>query len=335
MKILLIAVVGTDNFGDEAMFKYIYNKLKSKNYQITVGTYNVKKAKERFPNVDFLELPKLSRKDIIKGIFGKTFVDIILYDALYVSGAGALNSMYFPHVFLLWNLTKKFRKNGKYVEFRPQSVGPFFGKTKGITRKMVNDIVRLSDKFFVREKISYDYLKSKGFNVVLKKDDAWNIDAEEINLNFGDCVGISIRPWRNKDSREMIKYFKELEKIIKSFGYNILFIPIAYGGSKKYIDNSFLKGNVDGYFLENYINLKEATPEIIKGVIKKCKFTIGMSYHFNVFSLSLNKRAAAVYSDEYYKIKNLGLYKAWGNSSGVFKIPETPPKQIIEYLLGD
>ncbi|MDK2839659.1 MAG: hypothetical protein PWQ83_1224 [Thermosipho sp. (in: thermotogales)] len=334
MNVLLIAVAGTKNFGDEAMFKYIYKFLKKEGHQIIVGTYKTKEAKERFPDIEFLKLPILTKKDIIKGILGINILNfnIEAYDALYVAGAGALNSLYFNHVFILWSLVKQFKKKGKYVEFRPQSIGPFFGKTKFFTEKMVLDIVRLSDKFFVREKISYDYLKSKKLDPILEKDDAWGLEAQDVDLDFGKFVGLSVRPWKGEDIKD---YFINLTSSLKERGYNILFIPIAYGGNSRYVDNAFLKGVVNGYFLEDFIDIEKATPEIIKGVIKKCEYTIGMSYHFNVFSLSLGKKAAAIYNDEYYKIKNLGLYEAWGNKDFVFKVPNTPPEKIVNTMLGD
>jgi polysaccharide pyruvyl transferase WcaK-like protein len=335
MKILLVASVGNKNFGDEAMFEYIFDNLKNEGHEITVATYYLKEAKKRFPKINFLQLPNYNKKEFLKGILGNNALSFYAekYDALYVAGSGGLNSMYFNHVLLLWKLVKLFKKKEKYVEFRPQSIGPFYGKLKIFTKKKVHDIVRLSDKFFVRDKISYEYLKNKNLKPILKKDDAWDIKSEELNLDLGKCVGLSVRPW--KKGIRLEDYFVELVKILKDRGYSILFIPIAYGGNSKYIDNRFLKGIVDGYFLEDYIDIEKATPEVIKGIIKKCHYTIGMSYHFNVFSLSLGKKAIAIYSDEYYRIKNLGLYKAWSEEKYVFKIPDTPPMEIINTLLGD
>lgn len=333
MKILLIAVVGNKNFGDEAMFKYIYKTLKDKGHEVIVGTYEVEEAKKRFQDVQFLKLPTLDKKWILKTLMGWNILDFSVddYDALYIAGAGALNSLYFAHVVMLWHLVRRFKKMRKYIEFRPQSVGPFFGKTKLLTERLVLDIVKLSDKFLVREKLSYEYLKSKKLNPILVKDDAWGIEAEETDLDFGKCVGISVRPWIEEE--EIKNYFVKLVEILKEKGYNVLFIPIAYGGNKRCIDNGFLKGLVEGYFLEDYIDIKSATPEVIKGVIRKCEYTIGMSYHFNVFSLSLGKKAVAIYSDEYYKIKNLGLYDAWSDKRLVFKIPDTTPITIVNHLL--
>ena len=333
MKAFLIAVVGSDNFGDEAMFKVAYRQLVSKGYNITVGTYNIERASERFPDVSFLKLPKLSKIDTYRCLFGghvKT-IDISKYDALYVAGGGNLNSIYFNHVCLLWSLVVRFKKLGKYVEFRPQSVGPFYGRKAKHVQRMVDEIVRRADKFYVRELISYNYLSQRGLKVELVRDDAWEIPAADIELPVENFVALSIRPWSNEEN--LRKYFKKLTDTIIHVGYKILFVPIAYGGKKRYHDNSFLKGFIEGYFLEDIVNIQKLTPEVIKGIIKKCEFAIGMSYHFNVFALSCGKPSAAVYTDEYYRIKNLGLYEAWGSKDAVFKIPETSPEIIVNYLI--
>jgi polysaccharide pyruvyl transferase WcaK-like protein len=332
VKVLLIAVVGNDNFGDEAMFKSAYRLLRNGDHDVTVATYKVSRAKERFPEIHFVSLPSLSRIDIYKCLLGMPmrFLDESQYEALYVAGSGGLNSMYFGHVCLLWSIVKFFKKSKKYVEFRPQSVGPFFGKYKWWAERMVVDIVNNADKFYVREMVSYRYLTKKKLNVELVRDDAWNIDTFELELPIQNYVAISIRPW--VEDGVLRDYFLKLEKLIIREGYNVLYVPIAFSGANRYIDNSFLKGVAKGAFLEDFVDISNATPEMIKGVIANSKFTIGMSYHFNVFALSLGKPSAAVYADEYYRIKNVGLYEAWGSKDAVFKIPETPPEVIISHL---
>ncbi len=335
MKTLLVAIVGTDNFGDEAMFKAIYRKLLSRGEEIVVATYNVDEAKRRFPNVNFIKIPILSKHQYLLGLMGKNVlsIDISRFDSLYISGGGNLNSLYPLHVFNIYLMVREFRKKRKYVEFRPQSVGPFFGRTKPILEFLIKRIVKFSDKFYVREQASYEYLAKKNLKIELHRDDAWEIPADSsISLPDGKYVGLCIRPWKRQEDL-LREYMKELVKEIEKLNYIPLFIPIAYGGSESYIDNAFLKGIVPGIFLDDLIEMDSLTPETIKGIIGRCCFTIGMSYHFNVFSLSQGVPSAAIYLDEYYKIKNLGLYKAFGNPKLVFKIPETPPSELLRTIL--
>lgn len=334
MKVLLFASIGNDNFGDEAMFKVIYNRLKEQGKDVIVATYEIDRAKERFPEINFIKLPVFSTYQYIKGLLGKDIlpIDISSFEGFYVTGGGGLNSLYFHHVMNMYLIVKKFKKEGKYIEFRPQSVGPFSEKTGFIVRLLVEKIVKMSDAFYVRELLSYEYLKRKGLKVKLARDDAWFLPADEsIELLEGRYAGLCIRPW--KDKKTLADFVNQLTGKLQKRGYEPLFIPIAYGGREKYLDNVFLKGKVSGIFLDNLFNIEEMTPEMIKGVIKRCSFTIGMSYHFNVFSLSLGIPSAAIYTDEYYRIKDLGLYRAFGNPDLVFKVPETPPKQIIDKLL--
>jgi polysaccharide pyruvyl transferase WcaK-like protein len=336
MKILLIAIVGSKNFGDEAMFKAIYKSLIDRGHSVTVATYEVEEAKKRFPDVKFIKIPTTSLKNLVIELsgFSTLGLDISAFDALYISGGGNLNSLYPFHVVNIFSMVREFRKKGKYVEFRPQSVGPFYGKTRILIEHLVNKIVKMSDVFYVRELLSYEYLRKKHQNVKLSKADAWYIPTDgSVFLLRGRYVGLCVRPW--KDEEVLIDYVARLVSYLKERGYEPLFIPIAYGGTRKYIDNEFLKGKVYGTFLSDIVEIENLTPEMIKGVIAKCCFTIGMSYHFNIFSLSTGVPSAAVYMEDYYRIKNLGVYKAFGNPELVFKIPDTSPKHLVDRMINE
>jgi len=184
MKVLLVAVVGSDNFGDEAMFKVAYDRLSHSGHDVTVATYKTDRAKERFPEVNFIRLPTLSRVEIYKCLVGipARILNSSEYGALYV--AGALNSIYFGHTCLLWSLVKQFEKEDKYVEFRPQSVGPFFGRYRWFVERMVRDIVKSADKFYVREKISYNYLREMNSTLYYSINVLFEFI---IKNNFGCC----------------------------------------------------------------------------------------------------------------------------------------------------
>jgi len=334
MKVLLIAIVGSGNFGDEAMFKAIYRKLIDKGHEITVATYEVEKAKERFRDIRFIKLSALSKKEYIQGFLGKDVlnIDVSNLDSLYISGGGNLNSLYSTHVFNVYLIVRKFKKEGKCVEIRPQSVGPFYGRSKVIVEFLVNRIVKMADVFYARELCSYEYLRKRRQKVKLSKDDAWDIPAvESAILPNGNYVGLCIRPWR--DEEILVNYLRNLVVLLQNEGYTPLFIPIAYRENKKYIDNLFIKGKVPGLFLDDLVEIETLTPEMIKGIITRCKFTIGMSYHFSVFSLSTGTPSAAIYMDDYYRIKNLGLYKAFGNPNLVFKVPETSPDRLVRQVI--
>lgn len=334
MKTLLVGIVGADNFGDEAMFKVAYKSLKEQGKDILVLTYNVHKASQRFSEIEFIQMPSFSKSSYLTSLFGRDQfkIDVSNFDALYVAGGGNLNSNYTSHVLNMYLLTKKFKNLKKYVEFRPQSIGPFYGKSRFLIEYLVKNIVKYSDRFYVRELLSLEYLKSKGIETHLQRDDAWNLEIDSsIQLPSNNYVGICIRPW--KEMNLLTNYVQELTKRLIRMNFSPLFIPIAYGGNKKYIDNVFLKGKVEGVFLDDLVDVYSLTPEKIKGIISKCIFTIGMSYHFNVFSLSSGVPSGALYMDEYYKIKNLGLYKAFGNPDLVFKVPDTPVDVLVQKIL--
>ncbi|WP_062351731.1 polysaccharide pyruvyl transferase family protein [Bacillus kwashiorkori] len=344
-KVLLISCAGYDNFGDEAMFKEIYKDLKSRGKSITVAYYSfdLKKTKERHPNVNFIKLKDLPRR---LGSIRKPFMDITSqiyaaqYDALYITGAGNLTSLYTKHIENIYFLVSAFKKKNKYIEFRPQSVGPFFGSKKSIDESYVKEIVKIADKFYVRDYISYEYIKETSENVKLSNDEAWDLEIikpKEFNpsiLENKKLVGVSIRPFRT-EKEYLIKWFKALVDELNSKGYTPFFIPICYNEqSPEYQDNYFLKTIIGekGIFLEDLIDINSLEPENIKYFVNMCQKCIGLSYHFNVFSLSLGKRVISLYYEDYYKVKNLGLQKAFGNTENVVNPLKVKVKEVIDLL---
>lgn len=338
-KILLIGCGGNDNFGDEAMFKEIYKKLSSKGFDITAAYYDfdVKKIKKRYTGVNFIKLVSLPRKlRLLKKIISqKCAID---YDALYIAGGGNLTSLYTGHIENIYFLVNSFRKQNKYVEFRPQSVGPFFGKTKSIDKLYVEKIVNMADEFYVRENVSYEYLKKISKNVKLSCDDAWNIEVikpENFDVSILEnkkLVGISIRPFRT-ESHYLVKWFDALVDKLIINGYTPFFISICYNEeSRECQDNHFLKSTIKnkGIFIEDIIDVKRLQSENIKYFISLCEKCIGLSYHFSVFSLSLNVKLVSLYWEDYYRTKNLGLHEAFGNIENVINPLKIEVKEVID-----
>lgn len=329
-KVLLISGTGNDNFGDEAMFKEIYKQLSSEGYDITVAYFNfdLVKTKRRYPDVNFIKLPKLPTK---LGILNRAFISFMykkyanLYDALYITGSGNYTSIYSAHIERSYFLVNEFKRKGKYVEFRPQSVGPFHGNRKAKDEYYVRRIIELSDKFFVRDYVSYEYARKISENVKLTNDEAWNLEIikpkgfDDSLLKNEKLIGLSIRPFR-AESDHLVQWFNTLVDSLLKEGYKPFFIPISYNEMRpEYQDNHFLKSTIKdkGIFLEDIIDVKTLHPENIKYFISLCEKCVGLSYHFNVFSLSQDKRIISLYYEDYYKVKNLGLQKAFGDIKNV------------------
>lgn len=345
-RILVIGIGGYNNFGDEAMFVELSRKIQQESeVEITAAYYNydITKAKKRFPNINFIKLRSIHRRF---GLFRKIFMDISSrfyakkYDCIYFPGGGNLTSLYSGYIEDAYLLVKYFSKENKNIIFRPQSVGPFNGTSQNKDEMFVKQIANLSNEFYVREYFSYEYMKNINKGVKLLHDDAWDIkeikpeNFLEDELKNKKLVGLSIRPF-NVENNYLENWFEELVDNLVNNGYTPFFIPICYNeDSPEYQDNYFLKSIIKdkGIFLEDIIDIKSLGPGNIKYFVSLCEKCIGLSYHFNVFSLSLNKKVVSLYYEDYYKIKNVGLQKAFGDVNNVVNPLDTEVEEVINLL---
>lgn len=346
-KVLLIGCGGYDNFGDEAMFRELCRIIKNQESEaeITAAYYNcdTEKLAIKYPNIGFKKLRSLhTRMGIIRNIFMNLSFRSYAnnYDYLYIPGGGNLTSLYPTYVKDIHLLVKCFKRKGKYIEFRPQSLGPFFGESKDIDQISVKDIINKSNEFSVREQFSYVYAKELSKKVKLLHDDAWDIEIRKPDQDFDNSlenkklIGLSVRPF-NIQSDFLFTWFKDLVEELCTRGYTPFFIPISYNNENlEYRDNYFLKSVIKdkGIFLEDIVDIKTLEPENIKFFISICEKCIGLSYHFNVFSLSLGKKVVSLYYEDYYKIKNLGLQEAFGDPKNVINPINTNVNQVISLL---
>lgn len=346
-KKLLFSTLGNQNFGDESMaINYIDKNLNNEEFEIISSFYvNAKKKYNEFIIYDAFEKLRYNKNNEWKKFyFNAIFNDrkliesiklkdnIEAYDEFIMCGGGNLNSMYLNTVIHIYLLVKLFKINGKKVIFRPQSIGPFNGKKGIITQYFLKKIISMSDEFYAREKNTYTQLKkykTKGRKILLV-DDAWTLEKkkiEDINLNNilnknKKKLGISLRPWNDSQlyKKEILKLIDEAIKL----DMDIFFIPIAYGGTKEYIDNGFIKDELSNmeniYFLEDLINIENISCKEIKWIVSEMDYCIGLSYHFNVYSNSLRKKSIGLYNDEYYLIKNGGLYELLELNNNIINI---------------
>lgn len=356
---LIFSTIGNSNYGDESMCINYINEYCNDEFEITsYGYENVKKKYKEFTVYNCFK--DLMFEKQLEKIFSLIMVliypkllerkvylkhDINKYDEIVICGGGNIRSKYLWNVIHMYLLCNIFYRANKKITFRPQSIGPFKG-IKGYYSKLLLDrMLKKSTTFLVREEESFNYLKNnfKCNKYSLQIDDAWSLKIEKIenskinNIidNESKKIAISVRPWNKKES--YIKKIQEIVDISSDNNYQVYFIPIAYGGNKEYIDNSFIKekfiNNDNVYFIEDLLELDELSPQNIKWIIDKMDLCVGLSYHFNVFSNSLDKYTVGLYSDEYYFIKNMGLYKLLNKTNRVKEIDEVNVEELINQAL--
>jgi len=72
--------------------------------------------------------------------------------------------------------------------------------------------------------------------------------------------------------------------------------------------------------------------QVIKGVVGKARFSLGLSYHLHVFSLSQGHPAVILYTGEYYKLKSDGLIGFYGSPNVAINL-ETAKTDEVENSL--
>jgi hypothetical protein len=71
--------------------------------------------------------------------------------------------------------------------------------------------------------------------------------------------------------------------------------------------HDYLQGQAPLFAAWNYLE----SPEL-KWILGQARFGIGLSYHFHVFLLSQGRPSIGLYSNDYYKVKLNGAFRAYG-----------------------
>jgi hypothetical protein len=71
--------------------------------------------------------------------------------------------------------------------------------------------------------------------------------------------------------------------------------------------HDYLQGQAPFHVAWNYLEAAE-----LKWLLGKARFGIGLSYHFHVFLLSQGRPSIGLYSNDYYKVKLNGAFRAYG-----------------------
>ena len=274
---------------------------------------------------DFFKI--INRADIIINSGGGNLNDIWTYHELYPrciaiiianilqkniiitgQGIGPLNN-HFARKFLAFSLNKT-----KLITLRD------FEASEAILKKIGVDVPKIQsvgdDAIFLSSSLS------KRVEGIIEKD----IKSSSLK------IGIHFRLARYAETNaKLIPMIANLiDRLVEEYDARIVFIPMAY--SKTEDDREAL--------LNIYKKLKYKQNVVVinapldthetKAVIGRMDYVIGLSYHFIFFALINNVPAIALYNNEYYKQKLIGLLKFYNmddkavhlNKHDIGKIPK-------------
>lgn len=125
-----------------------------------------------------------------------------------------------------------------------------------------------------------------------------------------------------------------LEHIHRETRLKILFVPMSYA-AHSCVDS--LMGKRISACIGNpawYCILPECRdPRIVKSVVGHARFSIGLSYHTHVFSLSQGHPALILYTGRYYELKSNGLIDFYGPPSRAMNLQTASNSEIVKAVL--
>ncbi len=327
-KICILAFIGSDNTGDEAILYSVISAIKNIDNLINIFSFNTEKTKallKDIPNENIEVINIKNHRKVIK--------KIIESDILLCGGGGIIQdqtSFYNLPFFLSRVLFAKILK--KKIVFYGIGVGPLYSRFSKILTKFV---LNRSEVITVRDKKSKETLIDCGIKSSLvkvtadpavslgkisKKEAQILLREQGINVNKKIMI-ICLRQWfaiyrlipvklvkkfniQTKKDKQKYEYFiKEISKFLEycenKLDFQLVFLPFwKERDNKVHKEISKLIKNKDNIFiLEKYYN-----PLQIKGIISASNFVLGMRLHSIIFASTDKRNFLAInYSP---KVKN-------------------------------
>jgi polysaccharide pyruvyl transferase WcaK-like protein len=263
----------------------------------------------------------------------------------YHVGMSGLNE-FWEHglVFKHWVLQQA-RTRVELVVLSSQGLGPV---STASTRNEMRELLELADIISLRDKShSMELLAELGISRAAAKivfDEAFSLvpAPEETAREWLARAGLSPADafvavhYREVDYTSgtidpVVRIGDILQLARKETDLKFLFVPMSYAAHSR-IDHELGRriaaclGNPDWYCL-----LSECRDvRIIKAIIGHARFSMGLSYHTHVFSLSQGHPALVLYTGGYYGLKSEGLVGFYGPPSRALDLDKVSAGQIAE-----
>lgn len=277
-KIIMSGYFGFSNSGDDAILKSIIESFKSLDSNLNIKVLS--------------KDPVLTERE-----YGVAAVDRFKYfdvknslkaSDMLISGGGSLlqdktSSRSIWYYLLIMKLAKRYKKK---VFVYSNGVGPINKRfNRNITRRVLNKV----DYITLRDKDSYDFIKSIGVNnpnIKVLSDPVFNLKEasdESVRKKFDinkDTVLVSIRSWM--DDEKLISELSKFLNYLIDEGKNIVFMPMQTPRdttiSEKIAANLKLSKIID----EKY------PVEILMSLMKNADFIVAMRLHAMIYAIHQN-----------------------------------------------
>lgn len=284
----------------------------------------------------------------LRFVFRQSFRDFIEQfkkcDAFFTVGDCSLSDYWLDGVIIkswLINLAQR------YIPVRvlsSQGIGPL--STAWARKRLIASLNKLNLLSFRDFENSQALVQAEGLKGVPNKivcDEAFSypiassIDVWRALSNSGlnkgeEFIAVNFRKtdFTQNTSNLLQKIAGFLDQIIEKTGRKLVFVCMSSGEN---YGQDFEAGQNLRQLLKDpdrLIVLKQIDDiSLVKGVIGEARYSIGLSYHLHVFSLSQGHPTLIVYSGDYYKTKSEGLVSFYGGVNKAINLQENSVEQMI------
>jgi len=250
-------------------------------------------------------------------------------DFVFDMGHGGLTDVFNPFpLCYLYYLCGRLRKP---LFISGQTVGPVW---RGISKRMIRETLPNAHTVCLRDRsvsamVLTDELGLSGqdLNMVEVGDDVLDLPVKEPDWRGIDpALAKTIRErqfftvqWRNTDYTQTMKLTSQLLPLIAAIevlyhqtGLEPIFVPTAW---EPFAGDVLTAAQILDYFQDRipfHVVWSYQTSEQAKWLLGQARFGIGKSYHFHVFALSQGVPTIGFYTNDYYRLKQQGVFKAYG-----------------------
>lgn len=277
-KIIMSGYFGFSNSGDDAILKSIIESFKSLD-----------------PNLNIKVLSKDT--DLTEREYGVAAVDRFKFfdvrkslkaSDMLISGGGSLlqdktSSRSIWYYLLIMKLAKRYKKK---VFVYSNGVGPINKRfNRNITRRVLNKV----DYITLRDKDSYDFIKSIGVNnpnIKVLSDPVFNLKEtsdESVRKKFDinkDTVLVSIRSWM--DDEKLISDLSKFLNYLIYEGKNIVFMPMQTPR------DTTISEKIAANLKSSKIIAEKYPVEILMSLMKNADFIVAMRLHAMIYAIHQN-----------------------------------------------
>ncbi len=129
-------------------------------------------------------------------------------------------------------------------------------------------------------------------------------------------IGVNLRDSSSYDPLYKLSshepYANLLDALVDTYDAHIVFVPISYHATDSDVENATA---IDKYMRSKgstTVITSALTPVEIKSLVSTFDYSIGISYHFLLFSLSQGIPSIGIYRNSYYQQKLSGLFNIYG-----------------------